>query len=254
MWSPLYTAIVLRPFGANEYYDSIRKIPACQEYFIANGHGDKLHAWFFHIPEAKKLVIVHHGNAGNMTHRMYLANAAIMCGAAVLLYDYRGYGSSTGNPSLAGLSEDGAAAYDFATGKLGFSPNQIVHFGESVGTGVACRLASTRPSAGLILQSPVASLPAVARAGVFVFRAYPDFAFPQPQFDNLSEIARVRVPVLLLHGKKDRLVPYQQSQWILARAGQPKQLVLFEDAGHNDMPAGSPRYQAVLSHFLLGLP
>src|SRR5262249_13468002 len=191
MWSPLYQAVVLRPFGPDEHYDAVRKIPTCKEYFIPNAHGDKLHAWFFRIPAAKKLVIVHHGNAGNIIHRLYLANAAIMCGAAVLLYDYRGYGLSTGKPSLAGLSEDGSAVYDFATGPLGFAANQIVNFGESIGTGVACRLASTKPSAGLILQSPVASLPAVARAGVFVFRAYPDIAFPQPHFDNLSEIARV---------------------------------------------------------------
>lgn len=254
MWSPFYTAVALRPFGPNEHYDSVRRIPTCQEHFIANSHGDKLHAWLFRIPAAKKLVIVHHGNAGNITHRMYLANAAIMCGAAVLLYDYRGYGLSTGTPSLPGLHEDGAAVYDFAVSRLGYAPNQIVNLGESVGTGVACQLASEKPSAGLVLQSPVASLPAVARAGIFLFGAYPDAAFPQPHFNNVDQIRRVHVPVLLLHGKKDHLVPYGHSQQILASANAPKTLELFEAAGHNDMPAGDEQYQRALKKFLANLP
>lgn len=254
MWSPIYTAVVLRPFGPNGHYDSVRKIPTCREHFIVMPNAEKLHAWHFRIPNAKRLVIVHHGNAGNVTHRMYLANAAIMCGAAVLLYDYRGYGLSTGKPSLAGLLEDGQAAYDFAVTELGYTPDQIVNLGESVGTGVACRLASEKPSAALVLQSPVASLPAVARAGVFLFGAYPDVLFPEPHFDNVAQIKRVHVPVLLLHGKKDRLVPYSHSQQILANAHDPKHLELFEDAGHNDMPAGQPQYQRVLSGFLAALP
>lgn len=251
--SPLYESVALRPFPPDEYYDKARHLPGLQEYFIIGNHGSRLHAWLFNPSNAKMLVIVHHGNAGNIIHRLYLVNAVIGCGAAVLLYDYRGYGKSSGKPSLTGLSEDGLSVYEFARSKLGFAADCIVNFGESIGTGVACQVASMRPSAGLILQSAVGSLPRVAQAGITWLNIIPQPLFPAPHFDNVEQIKQVHVPVLMFHGTSDSVVPFEHSKLIFANCNKPKQLILLSQAGHNDMPSDSRQYREALCQFLNSL-
>lgn len=248
--SPLYEAIVLRPFAPDKNYERARQLPGYREYVISGKDGASLHAWFFDPGRARTLVIVHHGNAGNVSHRLYLADAIVACGAAALVYDYRGYGKSSGTPGVPGLLDDGLAVYDFARSKLGFAGDHIVNFGESIGTGVACQVASMRPSAALVLQSPVGSLPGVAHAGIVWLNIIPDCFFPTPQFDNVQQIKQVHVPLLMFHGTSDRVVPFEHSKMIYANAHQPKNLILFKDAGHNNMPADSRQYRDALCQFL----
>jgi len=252
--SPLYEAIALRPYPPDKNFEKVVRLPGVQEHFIACKDGNRLHAWLFNPTGSRTLVIVHHGNAGNVINRIYLANAIVSCGAAALLYDYRGYGQSSGQPSLPGLIDDGLSAYDFARDKLGFSADKIVNFGESIGTGVACKVASMRPSAGLILQSAIGSLPRVAQAGIAWLNIIPVPFFPAPHLDNIEQIKQVHVPVLMFHGTADRLVPFAHSKLIFANCNEPKQLILIPQAGHNDMPADSRSYRASLAQFLNSLP
>lgn len=248
--SPLYEAIVLRPSPVNENYAKARQLLEFQEYFIPCPDGHQLHAWLFTPGGARTLVIVHHGNAGNITNRIYLAKACIACGSAALLYDYRGYGKSSGKPRLAGLVDDGLCAYDFARTKLGYTPEKIVNFGESIGTGVACRVSSLRPSAGLVLQSAIGSLPRVAQAGIAWLNVVPAPLFPLPHLDNVEQIKHVRVPLLMFHGTADHVVPFEHSKLILANYAGQKKLILISQAGHNDMPAEGREYRAELCQFL----
>ncbi|HEY9867792.1 MAG TPA: alpha/beta hydrolase [Candidatus Obscuribacterales bacterium] len=251
MRTPLYDAAALRPYPPDEnYYKQVRGLPGLKELFIPTNDTNRLHAWLFNPRGSSTLVIVHHGNAGNVLHRLYLVSAILPCGAAVLLYDYRGYGKSTGTAKLSGLVEDGLNVYDFARTRLGFSPDHIVNFGESIGTGVACQLASMRPSAGLILQSAVGSLPRVAHARIPVLGLIPEAMFPAPHFDNVAQIKKVRVPVLMFHGTADGLVPVEHSRMIFANCSTPKQLILIPQAGHNDNPADSQDYRDALCRFL----
>lgn len=251
--SPLYEAIVLRPSPPANGYDLARQLPGFSEYFIPARDGNRIHAWLFKPSESRTLVIVHHGNAGNIVNRLYLARAITACGTAAFLYDYRGYGKSGGNPSLPGLIEDGRTVYDFARDGLGYCPTSIINMGESIGTGVACSVASDRPSAGLVLQSAVGSLPRVAKAGIAWLNIIPSAFFPQPQFDNVEQIKQVHVPVLLFHGTADHIVPCQHSKLILANCNAPRQLILVQGAGHNDMPAEGQLYRGALRNFLNGV-
>jgi len=231
------SCLVLRPtVGANEVY-SLDLVPGAkkQSIFIDTPDGKEVNAWLFKVPGSDKLTIVSHGNAGNNSNRLFLANVLVPAGSSVLLYDYRGYGLSTGTPTVKGILQDGLTVYDYAHKHLGYPANKILLYGESIGTGVTCNLACNRGCAAVILQSGIASLPAVGRAVFPLLWAYPDFVFGGPHLENVERVKEIHVPILFLHGKVDHIVPFQNSQQMFANANEPKELVFLPDCGHNDM-------------------
>lgn len=255
--SPLYAWVVLRPAtGMSQWYtiDSILNIKR-EEFYFKSRSGEKLHGWLFRVPGTSRIAVVHHGNAGNLTNRLFLAKNLIEAGTSVFLYDYRGYGLSGGQPTLSGLSEDGLSAHDFVNRRLGFPAESIIVYGESIGSAVACRVAAARPNAALILQSGICCLPQVARDKMIFLQAYPIWVFPQPHFDNLAIIKQLREPVLFLHGEKDTLVSWRQSQELFDSAREPKTFVRLPDAGHNDVgDVNSKEYLEAVRSFVAKLP
>lgn len=239
LWSPVYQSIVLVPIEyQKDFYDKAISLTQIrpQDEFFSNKNGDKLHGWYYQVPGAHKLILMHHGNAGNIAYRNALANElTTRCGASFFVYDYRGFGKSKGIPSLSGLQEDGEAAFDFVTAKLGYAPKDIINYGESIGSGVAVPVTATRPCGGLILQSAVGSLPRVGRNAIAFLRPYPDFIFPQPQLNNIEAIKEVHAPVILFHGIPDTTVSYHDSEAIYANAQEPKKLTLLKASGHNSV-------------------
>jgi uncharacterized protein len=170
-----------------------------------------------------------HGNAGNVTHRIDHAHAITTAGSSILVLDYRGYGKSKGHPTEQGLYLDADAAYDALT-QLGFRPNQIILQGESLGTAVAVYLASRRPCAGLILESPLTSLSNMA--GKVLPVVGPLLAHG---FNTRSKIGNVHVPLLVIHGDADEIVPFPQGQAVFKAANPPKELWRVPGAHHNDL-------------------
>lgn len=249
-WSPIYSLVILRPEGKSDLYNI--QIKNKEDVTFANRNGDTLHAWLFRSPGSNRIALVHHGNAGNLTNRLLIARDFLQMGISVFLYDYRGYGASTGKATVAGLAEDGQAAYDYITGKLGYRAQNIIVYGESIGTAVACRTALDRPCKAIILQSGLCSLPRVAYDGVCWLRLYPDWIFPEPRFDTASIISSFAQPVLFIHGAKDKLIPCHHSRDLFALASSPdKELVILPNAGHNDVQGlDEPVYFAALSRFI----
>ncbi|HEY1216636.1 MAG TPA: alpha/beta hydrolase [Bryobacteraceae bacterium] len=170
-----------------------------------------------------------HGNAGNVTHRIDHAHAITTAGSSILVLDYRGYGKSKGHPTEQGLYLDADTAYD-ALAQLGFRPNQILLQGESLGTAVAVELASRRPCAGLILESPLTSLSNMAGAVLPVLG--PILA---RGFDTRRKIGHIHVPLLVIHGDADEIVPFSQGQAVFKAANPPKELWRVPGAHHNDL-------------------
>ncbi len=227
---------VLRPKPANKSYDANPVIGIKKEsLFIPAQGGSKIHAWLFRVPNSTKLTIVSHGNAGNVSNRFYIADALVKAGSSALVYDYRGYGLSTGTPTIPGILEDGLTVFDYARDKMHYPVNKILLYGESIGTGVTCHTASLRPVAAVVLQSGVANLPSVGKHIFVLLNAFPDFVFPEPHLDNLKLVSKLNMPILILHGRKDTLVPIQNSEQLIANAHEPKKLVLLDNCGHNDM-------------------
>ena len=190
-------------------------------------------------------VLLAHGNGGNLAGRAPLAREMADRGFTVLLLGYRGYGGNPGTPSQAGLLKDAIAARE-ALLERGFAPEQIVYFGESIGTGVVTVLAAEHPPGALVLRSPFTSLPDV---GATLIPIPPLVRFimdrnEYPVADLMATaVAASGTPVTVLSGSADDVVPASQSATV-ARIARDHG-ILFEEkvidgAGHNDALWGGP--------------
>lgn len=175
-----------------------------------------------------KIILYFHGNGGNIATRAYRFEDLNERGFSVLAIDYRGYGNSTGTPTEAGLHIDADAAYDFAIAR-GFKGSRIILFGESLGSGVALELASRRPVAGIILDSPYSSVVDVA-AGRFPF--LPVRLLMWDQFRSDLWIKSIKVPMLIVHGTEDAVIPIAFARKLAALGGPNVSYVEVPEAGH----------------------
>lgn len=200
-----------------------------EDLWLTAKDGVQLNTWYFPQRKAKYITLFLHGNAGNVTHRVDHAEAVKQAGSAVVVLDYRGYGKSKGRPTERGLYEDADAAYNELT-RRGYTSSQIILHGESLGTAVATELASRRKCAALILESPLASLSHMAGQVVPVLG--PALAHG---FDTKSRIAKIHVPLLILHGDADEVVPFSQGRAVFERANEPKTFWTVSRARHNDL-------------------
>ena len=204
-------------------------LPGWLETTVTTSDGERLGVW--HIPptidEAAE-VIVFNGNAGTRAGRSALGEALASRGYGVVLFDYRGYGDSTGSPSEHGLAMDAEAILEFAAGVAPHSP--VVYYGESLGAGVAIQLAADEPPDALVLRSPFTSLADVAR----VHYPFPLGWLLRDRYPSESTITGLDVPTLVIAGSADAIVPTSQSRRIYAAAPRPKTLAIIEGAGHND--------------------
>jgi fermentation-respiration switch protein FrsA (DUF1100 family) len=200
-----------------------------QDLWFTTRDGVLLNAWWFPKPGSHLATIFLHGNAGNVTHRIDHACAINNAGAAVLVVDYRGYGKSKGHPSESGFQMDADAAYE-AVLRLGYDPTHIVFQGESLGTAIAADVASRRPCAGLILEAPLASLSAMAGKVLPIIGPLLVHGF-----NTRAIITQVHVPVLIIHGDADEIVPFSQGQAVFAVANTPKGFWRVQGAHHNDL-------------------
>jgi fermentation-respiration switch protein FrsA (DUF1100 family) len=171
------------------------------------------------------------GNAGNRAGRAVLAAALARAGVGVLLVDYRGYGGNPGAPSEAGLAADARAARAWLAGRPEVDPERIAYFGESLGAAVALRLALEHPPAALVLRSPFTSLADVASVH---YRWLPVRLLLAERYPSQERVARLSVPLLVVAGERDRVVPPEQSRRLYQAAAGPKRLVVLPGADHND--------------------
>lgn len=200
-----------------------------REVTLRTEDGESLGAWFLPAPDPVGGVVFSHGNAGNIEGRLAAARSLVEMGFSVLLYDYRGFGASTGTPGEGGTYLDAEAAYDWMTDQGGFEPAQVVAYGRSLGGAVAMELALRRPVAGLMLECTFTSIPDMAA------RLYPWIPlrwFPGIEYDNLSKIKEVEVPIAIAHSPDDELVPVSMGTDLAGAARAPVQWI-DGVGGHN---------------------
>lgn len=198
-----------------------------EDILVAPG-GARLVAWWAKAKPDQPTLLYFHGNAGRLAERAERIKAFQADGLGVLMLAYRGYSGSTGDPSEAANVADAELAYDFLAGK-GLAKRDIVLFGESLGTGVAVQVAQARPAAGLVLDSPFTSL---AAAGQFHYPWLPVLWLLTDRYDTLSRIGSLHLPLLILHGEADEVVPVAMGRAVFAAANEPKKLITFPGATH----------------------
>ncbi len=198
---------------------------------IATTDNIKIQGWYKAAKPGYPTIIYFHGNAGNLAHRAEYFSILRDAGFGVLGIDYRGYGASEGTPSEAGFYNDGRAAISYALKELSIPENKIIIYGESIGTGVAVQMATEYKLAALILQSPFMSM---ASAASFHYPWLPVNLLLEDRFDSASKIAAVHMPLLLLHGTDDTVVPISDGKGLFVLANEPKKSIYFANTGHNN--------------------
>ncbi|MFT4688236.1 MAG: alpha/beta hydrolase [Verrucomicrobiia bacterium] len=210
-----------------------------EDLFLQSSDGVKLHAWFLPAKEdssRKDFVLIFcHGNGGNLTGRPSYYRALLESGINLLAFDYRGYGQSEGEPGEEGTYLDAFAAYDSLRAR-GFGADRIIVWGESLGGGIASKVAAEREVAALVLQSTFTSTPDV---GAEWFKFLPVHMLATIHYDTRARLPDIHCPVVIMHSKVDEIIPFHHSEKNLAAANEPKVFVELE-GGHNDSMYASP--------------
>jgi fermentation-respiration switch protein FrsA (DUF1100 family) len=205
-------------------------LPQAEEIALDTADGEKVIVW--HIPPRgeRPVVLYFQGNGGGLNLRADRFRALIADGTGLIALNYRGYGGSTGNPTEDGLIADAEAVYAFAASR--YPAERIVPWGESLGSGVAVALASSRKVARLMLEAPFTS---AADVGARVYWFLPISLLMKDQFRSDLRIPKVSAPVLIVHGTGDTVVPFALGQRLFALANEPKRFVRVDGGGHSDL-------------------
>ncbi len=207
-------------------------LPGARDVVLRTDDGLELGAWYVPPsgPDRRVAVLVAPGNAGNRAGRAPLAARLAAEGLAVLLIDYRGYGGNPGSPSQNGLARDVRAAHRYLVEQAGVPPHRQLYFGESLGAAVVTELATQHPPGGLLLRSPFASLPAVAR------QHYPGLParLLRDRYPVTEQIRTVAVPTVVVYGMADSVVSPEQSSAVAAASPELLRAARVDGADHND--------------------
>jgi pimeloyl-ACP methyl ester carboxylesterase len=200
-----------------------------EEVRITTADRVDLHGWYVAAPAGAPAVLLCHGNAGNISHRLDWLETFCGMGFAMLLFDYRGFGRSSGAPTEPGTYLDARAAWDYLTNTKGFSPRSIVIVGESLGGPIAAHLAKDVAPAALILVSTFTSVPNLARS---LYWFLPARLLARFQYPTEAYVARVHAPTLVIHSRDDEMIPFLHGEELRRGAGGSAQLLeIFGD--HN---------------------
>jgi uncharacterized protein len=226
--------IVFRPVTAAErWIDASPSLPF-RDLELDSDDGVKISARWFPCAGSSKAVLYCHPRGGNLSIALKsrdIEELQRQTSRSVLVFDYPGYGKSTGTPSESGCYSSARAAYEWLTGSAGINADRVLIVGRSLGTGVAVDLAGRVPCEALVLISPYTTLP---EAGQFRCPVLPARWLMRNQFDSLSKISRCSCPILLVHGTKDDWVPFDHSRRLFAAAHEPKRLSIDPGANHSD--------------------
>src|SRR5258705_11177374 len=208
-----------------------RRLPAFpEENVLTTADGEKVIIWHVPARSGHPVILYFHGNGDFLAGFFGRFRDIIADGTGVIALSYRGYAGSSGQPSEHGLLQDAAAAYAFTTAR--YSADRIVVWGFSLGTGVAVALASEQRIGRLILEAPYTSITDVA-ASAYWFA--PVRLLMRDQFRSDAQIARVKVPLLVMHGALDPAIPVVFGERLFALANEPKRFVRLARGGPNDL-------------------
>ncbi len=201
--------------------------PIYQVRTIAEADGTRLTAWMAPPPSpGAPLIVFFYGNAGTLSDFEDIGEVFHGEGYGIVLASYRGYSGNTGRPSEAGVMTDARATLS----ALGRGHGPVILWGQSLGTGVAARMAAEGRAAALILQSPYTAVSDVAARR---FPIFPVHLLMRDRFDTLALVPRIGVPVLIMSGTADMTVPFDMGETLASRFGRRATFIPISGGGHN---------------------
>ena len=205
-------------------------LPEAEEHILTTADGEKIIVWHVPAKPGRPVILYFPGNGDFLAGRVSRFKAMTADGTGLLALSYRGYAGSSGSPSEQGLLRDAAAAYAFTAAR--YAAERIVAWGFSLGTGVAVAIASEHRVGKLILEAPYTSTADIAAAS---FWYVPVRLLMRDPFHSDERITRVTVPLLVMHGTNDLVIPIAFGERLFALAREPKRLVRIEGGGHENL-------------------
>jgi uncharacterized protein len=248
MWSAIERRMLFFPTSASD--DWVQPQDAgltAEDVSLTLNDGTAIHAWWCPGRDGMDAgrdgaILYCHGNAGNLSYRAYpILELQRFLRLPVFIFDYPGYGRSSGKPSEKGCYASADASYDWLVREKAARPERILLFGESLGGAVAVELALGRPHRALVLARTFTSIPDMARVQ---FPILPIGRFVRNRFDSLAKIDRCPGPTFIAHGDCDQLIPYRQSVRLFEKAKEPKRFFSMAGCDHN-VPLPPSFYQAL---------
>ena len=213
---------------APSYYPMLAGV---REIELKTADGLKVFAWYSPASVGRPTVVIFHGNGGSLRSRRYRLGYFKDAGMGVLLLAYRGYAGSDGSPSEEGLYLDARAALDWLRAQ-GVANERIALYGESLGSGVATKMASERKVGGVVLESPYTSTVEVA---AWRFPFVPVHWFMKDRYESIARIGDIRAPLLVMHGDADEVIPQAFGRRLFEAALEPKEGFWPHGLGHKDI-------------------
>ncbi len=204
--------------------------------------------WFVDAGTTTPVLLWCHGNAGNISYRLENMRLLFQRGISIFIFDYRGYGQSTGQPTEEGFYQDALVSYDYLIHQRKISPERLIIFGRSLGSGVAGEVTVQRPTSGLIVEGAFPSIQAMADHHYF---GLPARWVMDAEFNLMKKVQALKVPLLVMHGEQDAVVPMFLGKQVYDAAPDPKKWYVVSQAGHNDVPfVGGEAYFREIDMFL----
>ncbi|GGK67703.1 alpha/beta hydrolase [Nocardia camponoti] len=233
---PIMNRLIFQPTPGLPETPAAHGIPF-EDLTLRTEDGVHINAWFVPAQGKPRAHLLYaHGNGGTIGDRVAIIALLTRAGFDVLAFDYRGFGKSAGSPTERGTYLDARAARQ-ALLDHGADPNRLVYLGKSLGGAVMLELAQEFPPAALILMSTFSSMRDAAKS---VYPILPKPLIPNA-YPSVDRIARTHVPLLMLHGTDDELLPIDHAHRLFAAANEPKRIEVVAGAGHNDVIAALGR-------------
>ncbi len=228
--------LFMKFFQKNNIFFPVAELAATPKYFnlaykdiyLETEDKVKLNGWFIPYNDAHLTLLFFHGNGGNISHRLHKVSQLQKLCLNIFLIDYRGYGKSQGKPSVSGIYKDAQAWLDYLTNEKKIKANNIVLYGESLGTSLAVHLAANHKVGGVILEGAFSSGRDMAK---IIYPFIPGIFLPNI-FKNSEQIIKVKEPKLFIHSKVDEIVPLALARKLYNLAPEPKEFIEII-GGHN---------------------
>lgn len=222
-------ALMYHPVG-NRVRPVSAGLPNVEEVLINTPDGHTLVTWYAKAEPGQPTILYIHGNSGTLADRAERFGAFTKRGRGIMMMAYRGYSGSTGRPSEQANIADAKLAYDTLIDK-GVAAEDIVIYGESIGTGIAIRVAAENFTAGLILDAPYTSIVDVAE---LCYPYLPARLMMRDRYETMRHISNIHTPLLVIHGEQDAIIPVEMGRKVAQSASGPTEIVTFRRAGHTD--------------------